>query len=69
MERQNIHVFAIRAETPYLRWSGPSNRRLQKNVVKFGWQARFHEHIIRDPEEFYRIRKYILMNPRRWKNV
>jgi hypothetical protein len=73
MESQNIHVFATRVEIQYLRWSDPSNQRLTKkcneNGLKFGWQARFHDHIIRNPEEFYRIRKYILMNPRRWKAV
>ncbi|MEX1241118.1 MAG: transposase [Cyclobacteriaceae bacterium] len=33
----------------------------------FGWQARFHDHIIRDEEEYQRIDEYILNNPANWK--
>jgi REP element-mobilizing transposase RayT len=29
----------------------------------FVWQSRYHEHIIRNISEFYRIRKYIIDNP------
>lgn len=32
----------------------------------FGWQSRFHDHIIRDAEEFERISKYIRDNPAKW---
>ncbi len=32
-----------------------------------GWQARFHEHIIRGQEEFDRITNYIENNPKNWK--
>lgn len=32
----------------------------------FGWQARFHDHIIRNDEEFQRISHYIRENPRNW---
>jgi REP element-mobilizing transposase RayT len=38
-----------------------------ENKLKFGWQTRFHDHIIRDAEEFYRIRNYIIDNYRNWK--
>ncbi len=34
----------------------------------FGWQSRFHDHIIRDDDEFIRIRQYIIDNPLNWKN-
>jgi len=44
-------------------------KKCNENSLKFGWQARFHDHIIRNLEEFHRIRKYILMNPRRWKDI
>ena len=33
----------------------------------FGWQARFHDHVIRDPISFERIQKYIIDNPKNWK--
>jgi REP element-mobilizing transposase RayT len=32
----------------------------------FGWQSRFHDHIIRSEEELDRIRAYILGNPGKW---
>jgi REP element-mobilizing transposase RayT len=34
----------------------------------FGWQPRYHDHIIRDVGELQRIRKYIMENPEKWKN-
>lgn len=33
---------------------------------EFGWQSRFHDHIIRDEKSFERIRNYILTNPQNW---
>jgi putative transposase len=33
----------------------------------FRWQPRFHDHIIRDSGELYRIRHYIIGNPKQWK--
>jgi len=36
--------------------------------VPFGWQSRFHDHIIRDKDEFYRIKNYIISNPANWKD-
>ena len=32
----------------------------------FDWQARFHDHIIRDNKSFKRIQNYILNNPKNW---
>jgi putative transposase len=32
------------------------------------WQARFHDHLIRNREEYYRVKKYIETNPDKWKN-
>ncbi len=32
----------------------------------FGWQPRFHDHIIRDKEDLERIRAYIRENPANW---
>lgn len=31
------------------------------------WQPRFHDHIIRDEGEFYRIQQYIIDNPKHWE--
>lgn len=31
------------------------------------WQDRFHDHIIRDEEEYFRISNYIINNPKNWK--
>ena len=36
----------------------PINKRL--------WQRNYYEHIIRDENEFNRIRKYIIENPLKW---
>jgi putative transposase len=32
------------------------------------WQPRFYEHIVRNSEDFYAIRAYILNNPSRWQD-
>ncbi len=44
---------------------------ITKNVrlihADFAWQSRFHEHIIRNDEEYNRIKNYILENPMRWE--
>lgn len=34
----------------------------------FGWQERFHDHIIRDDDECQRIAHYIANNPSNWEN-
>ena len=40
----------------------------RKNGMKdFQWQPRFHDHIIRHPEAYLRIKKYIKENPKNWK--
>ena len=38
-----------------------------ENELRFGWQSRFHDHIIRNKQEFYAIRNYIINNPRNWR--
>ena len=37
------------------------------NNIEFAWQPNYHDHIIRNKEEFYRIRNYIRNNPKNWK--
>ena len=34
----------------------------------FGWQSRFHDHIIRNSNEFERIQTYIENNPSKWND-
>jgi putative transposase len=34
--------------------------------LPFGWQPRFHDHVIRDDESFQRISEYIINNPSKW---
>jgi hypothetical protein len=38
----------------------------RKIDADFGWQPRFHDHIIRDEISFYRISEYIKNNPFNW---
>ncbi len=36
--------------------------------LEFGWQGRFHDHVIRDDQSFLFIQNYILQNPEKWEN-
>jgi REP element-mobilizing transposase RayT len=40
----------------------------RKIHVDFAWQTRFHDHIIRDNNEYQRIADYIDSNPDRWQD-
>lgn len=42
-------------------------RQARKLNIEFGWQPRYHDHIIRSYEEFIRISNYIINNPANWK--
>jgi putative transposase len=37
------------------------------NDITFGWQPRFHDHIITTNEEYLRIADYIINNPSNWQ--
>jgi len=39
----------------------------KKLNIEFCWQARFHDHIIRNHDELIRISNYIKTNPQNWK--
>jgi len=41
------------------------NRNVQGVSV---WQRNYYEHIIRNENELWKIRKYIVTNPKNWKN-
>jgi putative transposase len=40
----------------------------REKKISFGWQPRFHDHIIRNADEFYTIRNYTMNNPANWKD-
>ena len=45
-----------------------TTKRIRKmGYSDFGWQSRFHDHIIRNEVSFHRIKEYILNNPQRWE--
>ena len=35
--------------------------------LEFAWQPRYHDHVIRNRDEYKRIARYIIQNPVRWK--
>ena len=37
-----------------------------KQQIDFGWQARYHDRIVRNADELARIRHYIVQNPANW---
>lgn len=34
--------------------------------MHFAWQSRFHDHIVRNDNEYMRIKHYIILNPKNW---
>lgn len=51
-----------------IRWyKGRCSFEMRKIHAEFGWQARFHDHIIRNAPEWERIQTYIENNPMNWK--
>ena len=38
----------------------------RKNQIDFAWQRNYYEHIIRSPDDYDRISKYIAHNPENW---
>jgi REP element-mobilizing transposase RayT len=50
-----------------IRWyKGKTTFQCHSVHADFTWQTRFHDHIIRDENEYWKIREYILNNPKRW---
>ena len=43
-----------------------TKRIYQNGLINFQWQSRFYDHIIRDEEDFHRIKEYIRTNPLYW---
>ena len=51
-----------------IRWyKGRCSFEMRKIRADFGWQPRFHDHIIRNAPEWERIQTYIENNPMNWK--
>lgn len=42
------------------------SRHAHRLGFEFEWQSRFHDHIIRNEEEYHRIANYISLNPKKW---
>jgi REP element-mobilizing transposase RayT len=38
----------------------------RQHQIEFAWQARYHDHIVRNAAECQRIRTYIVENPQKW---
>jgi putative transposase len=38
----------------------------RKNKIRFEWHVRYHDHVIRNEEEYLRISNYIKNNPSKW---
>ena len=52
-----------------IRWyKGRITYECRKINPSFGWQERFHEHIIRNEQSYQTIKKYIINNPANWEN-
>lgn len=47
-------------------FKGRVTKYARQNEIAFSWQPLFHDHIIRDSEEYIRIFNYITKNPQKW---
>jgi len=64
------------AKIQFRRIANPTKRELyfincqldNQNHIMFGWQPRFHDHIIRKTDEMNRIAEYIETNVLRWES-
>lgn len=43
-------------------------KRCNRSGLRFAWQERFHDHVIRSEAEYQRIKQYIQDNPKNWKS-
>jgi len=46
--------------------SAVTSAAIKMDNLDFFWHPRFHDHIVRNKEEFFRIRNYIINNPKNW---
>ena len=53
----------------YFKMNSAKEINQNRNIVGVSvWHRNYYEHIIRNENELQRIRKYIIHNPRKWKN-
>lgn len=48
-------------------YKGRCTFEVRKTNPEFGWQPKFHDHIIRNDRSYRNIAQYIIDNPKRWK--
>ena len=46
---------------------GSVTRKAARERIGFAWQPRYHDHWVRNPQDFYRILDYIYNNVARWE--
>ncbi len=52
----------------FMNWyKGRCTFEMRKINTKFSWQPRFHEHVIRNEEDYLKIAEYIQNNPCKWQ--
>ena len=49
-------------------FKGAVIRWCKNNNHRFHWQSKFHDHVIRNDQEFWAIKNYIINNPKNWKS-
>ena len=47
-------------------YKSATTKMAKKMDANFGWQTRFHDHIIRNDKSFNNIHHYIINNPKKW---
>ncbi len=60
--RGSVSVIINQFKSSVTRWCNKNNHQY------FQWQSRFHDHVIRNEEEYNRIKNYIIANPMNWAN-
>jgi REP element-mobilizing transposase RayT len=58
-QRKNLASFIRGYKSAVTTWA-------RKHQIEFGWQAGYHDRVIRTEREFRRICHYIIKNPERW---
>lgn len=46
---------------------GATTKWCKANGYSFDWQDKFHDHVIRNEQEYWAIKNYIFNNPRNWQ--
>ena len=45
---------------------GATTKWCRLNQLRFEWQVKFYDHVIRNEQEYWAIKNYIINNPRNW---